>query len=100
MPPGRPEGFSKGVILERGMDGISSAGWMIMIELDRLILKGEGKNPVRLSNVRLRELGIINRKTKYRQLHLLEQTGAIKVLSEEQSSASLLVLHLWFPEQD
>ena len=37
--------------------GVSSAGWVIMVELDRLILKEGGKNPVRLSNVRLRELG-------------------------------------------
>jgi hypothetical protein len=80
--------------------GISSAGWMIMFELDRLILKGGGKNPVRLSNARLREQGGISRHTKYRQLHLLEKSGAIKVLSEEQSNASLLVLHRWFPEED
>jgi hypothetical protein len=80
--------------------GISSAGWMIMLELDRLILKGGGKNPVRLSNARLREQGGISRHTKYRQLHLLEKAGAIKVLSEEQSNASLLVLHRWFPEED
>jgi hypothetical protein len=75
---------------------ISSPGWMILIEIDRLILKGRGRNPVRLTNHRLRELGI-GRMTKRRQLRCLEVAGVIKVQS--RARAWTLIAHLWFPIQ-
>ena len=76
--------------------GISGGGWLILVEIDRLILKGRGRNPVELTNRRLRELGI-GRETKRRQLKRLEEAGVIKVQNEGRKSA--LVTHLWFPEQ-
>jgi hypothetical protein len=75
---------------------ISSAGWMILIEIDRLILKGCGRNPVRLTNHRLRELGI-RRNTKQYQLRRLEAAGTIEV--ETQQRKWTVVTSLWFPVQ-
>ena len=75
---------------------ISNAGWKILVELDRLILKGRGRNPVRLTNHRLRELGI-SRETKQYQLRRLEAAGLIKI--ETQQRKGTVVTHLWFPEQ-
>jgi hypothetical protein len=74
----------------------SGVGWRILIELDRLILKGRGRNPVRLTNHRLRELGI-GRKTKQYQLRRLEAAGVIKVETEQRKWT--VVTHLWFPVQ-
>jgi hypothetical protein len=76
--------------------GVSNAGWKILVELDRLILKGRGRNPVRLTNQRLRELGI-NRATKQYQLRRLGAAGTIKVETQERKWT--LVTHLWFPVQ-
>jgi hypothetical protein len=75
---------------------ISAAGWIILVELDRLILKGRGRNPVRLTNHRLRELGI-NRETKQYQLRRLEVAGVVKVETQERKGT--VVTHLWFPVQ-
>jgi hypothetical protein len=75
---------------------ISSAGWMILIEIDRLILKGRGRNPVRLTNHRLRELGI-GRDTKQYQLRRLAVAGVVKVETEQRKWT--VVTHLWFPAQ-
>jgi hypothetical protein len=77
-------------------DTISGAGWKILIEVDRLILMGQGRNPVRLTNHRLRELGI-GRATKRRQLQKLERAGALRVVARERKWTA--VLHLWFPAQ-
>jgi hypothetical protein len=75
---------------------VSNIGWKILVELDRLILKGRGRNPVKLTNHRLRELGI-GRMTKQRQLRQLEVAGVIKVRAKAR--AWTLVAHLWFPTQ-
>jgi hypothetical protein len=75
---------------------ISNAGWKILVELDRLMLKGRGRNPVRLTNHRLRELGI-GRMTKQRQLRQLETAGVIEVQSRARAWTE--VAHLWFPLQ-
>jgi hypothetical protein len=77
--------------------GISSAGWVILIELDRLVLEGRGQNPVRLTNARLKKLGV-GRLTKYRQLRLLEKANVVKVQWQEVGAA-LLIAHLWHPIQ-
>jgi hypothetical protein len=77
---------------------ISGAAWIILIEVDRLILKGRGRNPVQLTNYRLKPAGI-SRFTKARALRQLEAAGAIRVLSGADGRAPL-VLHRWFPQQD
>jgi len=51
--------------------GLGSAAWAILIELDRLILKAHGQNPVRLWSPRLRAIGIVKEKRR-RGLHQLK----------------------------
>jgi hypothetical protein len=75
---------------------ISNAGWKILVEIDRLILEGRGRNPVRLTNHRLRKFGI-ERDTKLSQLRQLEAAGVVKVETEERKGT--LVTHLWYPVQ-
>jgi len=84
---------------ERGLalrGRISAIGWVLLIEIDRLILKGHGRNPARLTNQRLRELGI-NRETKQYQLRRLEAAGVLKVETHQRKWT--VVTHLWFPVQ-
>lgn len=76
---------------------IGGIGWLILVEIDRLILKGRGRNPVRLTNHRMQELGI-NRESKRYHLRRLEAAGVIKVQSEARKWT--LVTLLWFPVQD
>jgi hypothetical protein len=78
--------------------GITAAAWAILIEIDRLILHGRGRNPIRLTNHRLKQAGI-DRYQKRRALCQLEDAGAIRVLPGAAGRAPL-VLHLWFPRQD
>jgi hypothetical protein len=78
---------------------IGGPAWAILIELDRLILKGRGRNPVRLTNHRLKPAGIIGH-VKSRALRQLEAAQAISVLSHGGGGHSPLILHHWFPRQD
>ena len=76
---------------------IDANGWVLLVELDRQILKARGRNPIRLTNHRLRELGI-SRVVKLRQLRRLAAAGVIRLETEERKWT--VVTHLWFPEQD
>jgi hypothetical protein len=76
------------------MRDISGVGWLIVVEIDRLILKSGGRNPVRLTNHRMRQLGI-SRWAKQRQLRRLEAAGIVKVQSEARKWT--VVTLLWFP---
>jgi hypothetical protein len=78
------------------LHAINGAGWRILVELDWLILKGRGRNPVRLTNHRLRGLGI-SRWNKLRQLRRLEAAGVVRVQTEGRKWT--VVTHLWFPAQ-
>jgi DNA-binding transcriptional ArsR family regulator len=75
---------------------IGADAWILLIEIDRLILKGRGRNPIRLTNHRLRELGI-SRSAKQRHLRQLEVAGVVKVQTEGRKWT--VVTHLWFPVQ-
>jgi hypothetical protein len=75
---------------------IDANGWVLLVEIDWQILKGRGRNPVRLTNHRIRELGI-SRWTKQRQLQLLQAAGVLKV--ETEGRKWTVVTHLWFPVQ-
>jgi hypothetical protein len=75
---------------------ISGNAWRILVELDRLILKGRGRNPVTLTNHRLRELGI-GRQMKQQLLRKLKKVGVIEVRATERKGT--VVTHLWFPKQ-
>jgi hypothetical protein len=72
---------------------IDAAAWAILIELDWLILISKGKNPIRLTNERLYDIGM-SRNAKLKALRQLESAGVIKV--ERQEREAVLVTHLWF----
>ena len=61
----------KGFALYRHIGG---ATWVLLFELDRLILKGRGRNPVKLSGARMNAAGL-NRNSRRRALHRLEAVG-------------------------
>jgi hypothetical protein len=77
---------------------LGSPAWLILIELDRLILEGRGRNPVRLVNHNLKRAGVTNH-TKTRALHQLEAAGVISVRAPGVGKAPW-VTHHWFPLQD
>lgn len=78
------------------MRNIGGIGWLIMVEIDRLILKGRGRNPVRLTNHRMHQLGI-SRQSKWYYLRQLEAAGVVKVQAETRKWT--VVTLLWFPLQ-
>jgi hypothetical protein len=73
---------------------IGSAGWAILIELDWLILKSGGCNPVPLASSKLRKYGL-NHVRKLRALRRLEKAGVVRV--EWRGNRAPLVMHLWYP---
>jgi DNA-binding transcriptional ArsR family regulator len=73
---------------------IDGAAWIILLELDRLIYKSYGQNPVRLTNQNLAAVGM-PRNTKSKALRQLEDAGVITVVQDGQAAA--LVTHLWHP---
>jgi DNA-binding transcriptional ArsR family regulator len=72
--------------------------WMVLVELDRLVLKSRGKNPVKLFSARLRGIGISHR-TRQRALRMLEAAGVVRV-EQQGKGQPPLVLHLWYPRQE
>ena len=74
------------------------AAWAILIELDRLILKARGQNPVRLWSPRLRAAGVIEQ-TRARALRQLEVAGVIKIEKRGQG-LSPWATHFWYPIQN
>jgi hypothetical protein len=77
---------------------IGNAAWAVLIELDRLVLKGGGRNPVRLWSPRLRKIGIVDH-VRRRALRRLEAAGVIKV-QRGRKGPGLWITHLWYPQQD
>jgi hypothetical protein len=77
---------------------LSCAAWVLLIELDRLILKHHGHNPVKLISARLRAIGL-NDHTRTRALRQLEVGGVVRV---ERRGCGLApwVTHLWYPLRD
>ena len=82
--------------IELARHRVSGPAWFILVELDRLVLKGRGKNPVRLINRNLLAAGI-HRNTKARALRQLEAAGVLRVL-ESQPGRAPLIVHLWYPQ--
>jgi hypothetical protein len=76
---------------------VGGAPWVLLIELDRLVLKGGGRNPVHLWSPRLRKIGLSNH-TRTRALRQLEAAGVIKVEKGRKGSGPW-VTHLWYPRQ-
>jgi hypothetical protein len=77
---------------------LSSAAWVVLIELDRLILKRRGQNPVRFASTRLRLVGIKDY-TRIRALRQLTSAGVVRVVSRGPGLAPW-VTHLWYPPRD
>ena len=76
---------------------INGAAWGVLIELDWLILKHRGRNPVRLESSRLRSAGVTGR-MRARALRQLEAAGVVQI-AWRKSGLSPWVLHLWYPVQ-
>jgi hypothetical protein len=76
---------------------ISHAAWLTLIELDRIILKSGGQNPIKLWSTRLRAIGICDR-TRSRALRELEAAGVISI-AYRGNGLCPLVTHLWFELQ-
>jgi hypothetical protein len=85
----------RGLALYRQLGG---PAWVLLIELDRLILKGRGRNPIKLTSGRLRDIGI-GHNTRRRALQELEAAGVIRI-ERRGRGRSPWVLHLWYPRQD
>ena len=85
----------KGLALYRHR--LSGAAWVMLIELDQLILKHRGQNPVRLVSARLRNVGLTHR-TRARALRQLAAAGVIQIEKRKRGLAPW-VTHLWYPRQ-
>src|SRR4051794_7522558 len=57
---------------------IGGTVWVLLFELDRLILKARGRNPVKLSSVRMDAAGL-DRNSRRRALRRLEAAGVLQV---------------------
>jgi hypothetical protein len=68
--------------------------WLLLIEIDRLILKNRGRNPIKLTNQNLAVAGM-QPKTKARALRRLQRAGVITVAPYEPGQ-SPVVTHLWY----
>jgi hypothetical protein len=77
---------------------IGGSEWVLLFELDRLILKGRGRNPVKLPGPRLKAAGF-TRHSRQWALQKLETAGVIRV-ERRGKGQSPWVTHLWFPRQD
>jgi hypothetical protein len=72
---------------------LSGAAWALLIELDRLIFEGRGRNPVRLTTKSLKDSGLTEKRKRH-GLEELEDAGVIAV--ERKRGRSPLITHLWF----
>ena len=75
---------------------IGGPAWMLLIELDRLVFEGRGKNPVRLTSAARRVSGM-TKWAQYRGLRLLQAAGTVTV--ERRRGRCPLVTLLWHPVQ-
>jgi len=73
---------------------VGGPAWMLLIELDRLVFEGRGKNPVRLTSVARRASGM-TKWAQYRGLRLLQAAGIITV--ERRRGRCPLVTLRWYP---
>jgi hypothetical protein len=81
--------------LELYQHRVSGDAFVVLIELDRILLKHRGQNPVRFVSSRLRQAGLANYK-RHRALQQLAAAGVIKIESQGPGLAPL-VTHFWFP---
>jgi hypothetical protein len=86
----------RALILHRRLGG--SACWIVLIELDRLILKSRGRNPVKFSRARLKSAGLTRQAWRL-ALRRLETAGAVRVETRGRGKPPWVTL-LWYPQQD
>jgi hypothetical protein len=82
---------------QRGMElygRIDGAAWVILLELDRLIFRSFGQNPVRLTNEALKAVGM-SRNAKWKALQQLQNAKVITVAQQGREAA--VVTHHWHP---
>jgi hypothetical protein len=84
--------------LALGRHKLSGTAWLVLIELDRMILKGRGRNPVHLASHNLRAAGVHGH-FKTRALRQLERAGAVRIVERGRGKAPLIA-HLWYPLTD
>ena len=77
---------------------ISGTAWRVLIELDRLILKAGGRNPIPLSSKRLRTIGVTSG-TRARALRRLEAAGVVKIKRRGRGHGPW-VFHSWYPKRN
>ena len=77
---------------------LSSSAWIVLVELDRLILKRRGQNPVRFDSGRLNKIGLKASRRAY-ALRQLASAGVVRV-APRGSGLSPWVTHLWYPLTD
>ena len=77
---------------------LGSSAWIVLIELDRLILKRRGQNPVRFNSDRLTRAGLKASRRAY-ALRQLAAAGVIRVTPRGRG-LSPWVAHLWYPLRD
>jgi hypothetical protein len=75
---------------------IGGPAWLLLVELDRLIFEGRGRNPVKLTSDTRKAAGL-SRWAQYRGLSLLEAAGTVTV--ERKRGRCPLVTLLWYPVQ-
>jgi hypothetical protein len=73
---------------------IGGPAWILLIEIDRLILENKGRNPVKLTTEALEGSGLTRRQVE-RGLRRLERARVITI--ERHPGRSPLVAHLWYP---
>jgi hypothetical protein len=77
---------------------LTGSAWHVLFELDRVILRRRGQNPVRFDCPRLGSAGMSTH-TRGRALRQLEAAGVVKVTSRGPG-LSPRVTHFWYPLRD
>jgi hypothetical protein len=77
---------------------IGGPAWVLLVELDRLILKGRGRNPVTLSSPQLKAIGF-SRHSRRSALRQLEQAEVVRT-EQCGNGRRPKVFHTWYPRQD
>jgi DNA-binding transcriptional ArsR family regulator len=73
---------------------VGAPALFVLFEIDHLIFKARGQNPVRLTNKNLRAIGM-PRNTKARALRQLQDAGVITI--ERRGKEAVLVTLSWYP---
>ena len=76
---------------------VGGRAWVVLVELDRIIFKSRGRNPIELPSRNLKAAGL-SAFDKRRALELLSAAGVISV--QHRPGKAPLVTHSWFPLQE